>query len=359
MLALAAELRGRFRLSFGCVPNEPGHALLARVDSLGVESLPLDGRGPIDGSEIERLGRWLRETEVDVFHLHAGVGWEGHTATQAARAAGVPVVIRTEHLPDVLRPDERESHRRLMEVVDSVICVSAGARATYVESGIPSEKIHVIRNGIALPVPASPRRLARQSLGLPLDLPIALTVARFTEQKGHRLLLEALPEVLARCPTARFLWAGDGSLQDELRDQAKGLGVADTVHFLGRREDVPVLMAGADLFVLPSLFEGLPLVVLEAMASGLPVVATRVVGIVEVVADGVTGRLVEAGDAAGLTAAIVETLTRPDLAARWGAAGRKRVEREFSAARMARETAAVYEDLLDRPQTTTHSGAHR
>ena len=111
-------------------------------------------------------------------------------------------------------------------------------------------------------------------------------------------------------------------------------------------------MAAADLFALPSLVEGLPLVVLEAMAAGLPVVGTRVPGTSEVVIDGVTGRLVPPGRLAGcgevaaLAAAILETLQDPDLAARWGAAGQDLVEREFSAKRMARETADVYEELL-------------
>ena len=106
------------------------------------------------------------------------------------------------------------------------------------------------------------------------------------------------------------------------------------------------LMAAADLVVLPSLFEGLPLVVLEAMAAGLPVVGTRVCGTTEAVCDGMTGRLVEAQDAAALADAVLEVLERPELAARWGDARRRRFEREFQPARMARETAAVYEELL-------------
>jgi len=116
-------------------------------------------------------------------------------------------------------------------------------------------------------------------------------------------------------------------------------------------------MAAADLFVLPSLFEGLPLVALEAMAAGLPLVGTRVCGTAEVIVDGITGCLVEANDADALSEAILGTLARPELAARWGAAGRRHVAHQFSAARMARETAAVYEELLGR-RTPTPSGEH-
>ena len=80
MLTLAAELRMRYRISFGCIPNEPGVTLLKRARALGVDTLPLDGRGTRLAPEIVRLQRWLRDHRVDVFHLHAGVGWEGHTA---------------------------------------------------------------------------------------------------------------------------------------------------------------------------------------------------------------------------------------------------------------------------------------
>ena len=128
----------------------------------------------------------------------------------------------------------------------------------------------------------------------------------------------------------------------------EGMGLAGRVLFLGQRDDVPELMAGSDLLALPSLFEGLPLSALEAMAAGLPVVGTRVCGTSEAVLDGVTGRLVEPGDPEALAEAIVEVLQAPGLAARMGAAGRLRVEREFGAARMACETAAIYEELRAR-----------
>ena len=171
-----------------------------------------------------------------------------------------------------------------------------------------------------------------------------MTVGRFSEQKGHRYLLAAIPDVLARHPATYFLWAGEGDLEADLRAEARRLGLEGQVRFLGRRDDVPHLLAAADPFVLPSLFEGLPLAVLEAMAARLPVVGTRVCGTSEAVQDGVTGRLVPPEDAAALTAAIVQVLDAPDLAARWGAAGRARVAHEFNAARMVGEVVAVYEE---------------
>jgi glycosyltransferase involved in cell wall biosynthesis len=123
-------------------------------------------------------------------------------------------------------------------------------------------------------------------------------------------------------------------------------GLESVVRFLGQRDDVPALLAASDLVVLPSLFEGLPLIILEAMAAGRPVVATRTSGTDEAVLDGKTGRLVPSGNPQALAAGVVEALSSPELAVRWGAAGRERWRREFTAVRMVRQTAAIYENLL-------------
>lgn len=347
MLSLAAGLRTDYTLSFGCIPNPDSEALLQRAAALGAEILPLDGRGFRNDPPIERLTRWLREHRVDLFHLHAGIGWEGHTAVYAARDAGVAAVVRTEHLPDMITdPEERASHRHLLTAVDRLICVSQGARRSMRHAGIADAKLAVVRNGVPPLICDATGDDARARLDVPPGAPLVLTVARFTEQKGHRVLLDAIPMILERHPAARFLWAGDGPLAQDLRDETGARGLAEHVRFLGHRGDVGALLAAADLFVLPSLFEGLPLSVLEAMAAGLPVVATKTCGSDEAVLDGVTGRLAPPGDAGALAAAVNEALGHPERAAAWGVAGRLRWSREFSAARMVRETAAVYEALL-------------
>ena len=120
------------------------------------------------------------------------------------------------------------------------------------------------------------------------------------------------------------------------------------MRLLGHRDDVPDLLAAADLFALPSRFEGLPLALLEAMAAGLPAVATRVSGVAEVVEPGRTGLLVEPGAPAALAGALAHLLRRRDEAARLGAAARARAGREFGAGRMVGETWDLYRELLAR-----------
>jgi glycosyltransferase involved in cell wall biosynthesis len=350
MLALAAALRDRYRVAVACPPTQGGQLVLARAAALGSATLALEVRGADDARSS--LAAWLSASRVDVFHAHAGIGWEGHEGVRAARAAGVPVVVRTEHLPQVITdPDERDEYWSLIPSVDRFVCVSEDARPGFLRAGVPPAKLVVVRNGIRHRAPRRGRAAVRAGLGLGARDRVVLTVGRLAEQKGHRSLCRAVPAILERAPNARFLWAGDGPLEGELRALARRLGVDETVRFLGRRDDVPDLLGAADLFVLPSLFEGLPLAVLEAMAAGLPVVATRAGGTAEVVDDGVTGHLVPAGDVAALADAVADLLRHPARARVWGRAGRARFEREFHAGRMARETAEVYRGLLDAART--------
>ncbi len=381
MVTLAGQLRGRYELSLGCPPSPGGLRLLKRAEALGISTLPLEVRGEQDDSE--RLTKWLQTRRVDLFHSHAGVSWEGHGSIHTARAAGV-AVVRTEHLaeltsifsteqlPDLvyspyhragrrldvgelnqLVRDHRADYRLLTEQIDRLICVSEGVRDSLVETGaVPVDKLRVVRNGIEAQPAVSGRAETRQRLGIGAEAKIVLTVGRMIDVKAHHHLLEAVPAVVERQPTARFLWIGGGPLEQELDVEVRRLGLEDSVILAGQRGDVPDVIAAADLFVLPSLVEGLPLGVLEAMAAGLPVVGTHVCGTSEVIVDGVTGRLVEPGGLAGpgnpapMADAILEILQDPQLATQWGSAGKARVEREFSAERMARETADVYDELL-------------
>ena len=346
MLTLATQLRATHRVSLVCSPHGAGARLLERAAALGIDkfALPLDG----GHAATEPLRDWLHANQVQVFHGHAGIGWEGLHATYVAHCMGVPAVVRTEHLPYLLTdPQQRADHARLMEILDQLVCVSNAARQTFLDAGVPAQRLRVIRNGIAPRPPQRDRAATRALLELAPQDRLVVTVGRMSEQKGYDVLLAAIPAILARQPRARFFWIGDGPLLEELRVQVRAAGLDHAVHLLGRRSDTADLLAAADLFVLPSRFEGLPLAVLEAQAAGLPVVGTEVCGTTEVVEDGVTGRLVAPERPDALADAVAEALSNPARAAAWAAAGRARVGREFSAARMAHDTVALYNELLN------------
>ncbi len=357
MLALAGALKDQCQLSFICPPTAAGQSFIDRAVAAGLEVFAWE---LADGAR-RRLLAWLGARSVDVFHIHAGIAWEATAAAGIAREAGIPVVLRTEHLPyQVWSARQADRHRRMLHHLDRIICVSQASRASFLHHGLPSGvDISVVRNGIPALPPAREREAFRAELGLGPGTLAVLTVARFTEQKDHATLVSAMPAIVGRFPDIRFLWVGTGPLKPKLQVMLDQAGMTPYVVWLGRRTDVPDLLRACDLFVLPSRYEGLPLVAIEAMASGLPVVGTRVSGTAEVVNHGETGLLVPSGDAQGLAGAVCELLSNPALAARLVELGRAAAAGPFSATRMAAETLTVYRDLLRRSETGDQTVARR
>jgi len=339
----------RYQVSLVCPGTEGGLRLMARAARLGAEVHPLTVRNRRDRRSIDRLREFLQREAVTIFHSQVGISWEGLLGLRIAHQAGVPVRIVTEHLPYLLthRGQVRE-HRETTRLADRVITVSEASRRTFLARGYPEAQSLCIHNGIDLPTarPLGEARCVREGLGLRPGAPLLLTVARMTTQKGHDLLLAAAPAILARHPQACFAWVGDGPEQARLRRRADALGLAGHVRFLGRRDDVPALLAAADLFILPSRFEGHPIAALEALAVGLPVVGTRVCGLSEAVASGESGLLVEPGHPADLAAAALDLLADSAARRRMGQAGRRCVAERFTAQAMAQRTMELYEELL-------------
>ena len=165
--------------------------------------------------------------------------------------------------------------------------------------------------------------------------------------KGVEVLLQAV-EMLAD-PDLLCVLVGDGPLRAALQQQACAKGFEGRVRFAGQRprEEIIDWLNAADLLALPSYAEGRPNVVLEAMACGRPVVASRVGGVPELVSDGVTGRLVAAGDSAELTAAIRDLMSDSDRLLAMGRAAGERVESSgWTWEAAAAATAEVYAELL-------------
>ena len=337
MLVLAAELKAGYDIVVACPSSAGGRSLLDRAAQLGLGiKLLADEEGTAD---------WMARMGFALLHIHAGIGWEGHGLAAAGRAAAIPALVRTEHLPHLITDlAQRDEHAAGLRLVDRTICVSAAAARSFRAAGLDGS-IVTIRNGLHHRPATRSREAVRAALGLGLETPVLLLAARFTAQKNHAALIGALPRLLDRRTDLVLLLAGTGPLEAALRTSAAEAGVAHAVRFLGRREDVPDLLAAADLMVLPSRFEGLPLALIEAAAAGVPVVATAVGGSDEIVLDGVSGRLVPPGDTVELAEAIDAILDDPAVAADYAAAGRDRFLRSFTARRMATETAALYTEL--------------
>ena len=229
--------------------------------------------------------------------------------------------------------------------VDGFIAVSDDvAAAVRRQFHPPPGRVVTIPNGVDTELYGQPidRAAVRERVGLPGDARVLIVVAKLMKQKGHEFLLRALPSLFERFPDLHVLLVGDGPLRSRLTDDIAQLPGAARVHLAGNRRDVGDLLAASDLFVLPSLWEGLPMALLEAMATGLPAVVTDVSGSGQVVVDGESGLVVPPGDVERLCAAIGLMLDDPDRAKRMGIAGRRRVDRFFSARVQAARHAALY-----------------
>jgi glycosyltransferase involved in cell wall biosynthesis len=332
---------------------------------LGVEETCLDLRGPRDFPRgVSQLRRALRERPMDVVHTHLfGANVVGRTA---ARLSGLPVVS-TLHDADY-EPITREGNpglsgwkHGLLRLIDQATLRAARAEVVAVSRyvgdsarrhlHVRAERTTVIHNGIDTTVfrPGTPeeRAHARSEMGATGDEVLALCVARMTPQKGHAVLLDALG-ILGPSRRVRAAFAGDGDLRPVLEARARELGVAERVRFLGVRSDVPELMRGADVVVLPSLHEGFGLALAEAMASGLPVVASDTGPVPEIVEHDRSGILFPPGDARALSVALDRLMESEGERAAMGGRGRARAMAEFSFETMIGRLEALYERLARR-----------
>jgi glycosyltransferase involved in cell wall biosynthesis len=344
MVLLACGLpRDRFRVEVAALTRLG--PLEAELRAAGVPTTLIGKRHKVDPLAFARLVRFLKDRRFDV--VQTWIFAADTYGRLAARRAKVPVVVTAEMAVDLWKGGiELAIDRRLARWTDRVVGNSRAVVEFYRRAGIPADRLACIPSGIGdeEPPPVDPAEV-RAGLGLPADAPLALFAGRLAAQKGVDDLLKALDLLQHVRPDLRTLIVGDGPLRARLEEAARAFRLDDAVRFLGHRDDVPRLLAAADLLVLPSYYEGLPNVVLEAMRSRKPVVATAAPGTTEVVADGRTGLLVPVRKPTALAEAIRTVVADPALARRLGDAGRARAEAEFRAETMVARFAELYEQL--------------
>lgn len=313
----------------------------------GGEVIELELGGDADLAQLGRLKRLFGALAPDLIHVHSRRGADLYGGW-AARLAGRPAVL-TRRIED---REPRWWSRLKLEPYAAVIAISRVIERRLTEwVGLEAERVHLVPSGVDPDRyrPARRRERAKwlEPFGLPADAVLIGVVAQLIARKGHAVLLDALPAILDACPQARLVCFGRGPLEGALRARARARGVARRVHWVGFRSDLDRLLPGLDVVVHPALREGLGVALLEALAAGVPVVASAAGGIVDLIRDGVEGRLVPPGDAGALAVAVTELLADPAARRRLGAAGRARVTREFTAARMAQAHLPIYEAVLD------------
>ncbi len=338
---------GEFNVDVAYLRERPDDArsLVPDFQRLGVQPVDLK-MGPVGDLRVAvRLHSLLGRVRPALVHTHL---LPAHLfGIPVSRLRGVPVVSTVHGIErHFFRPIRRRAYRALLNRARVVIGISEAVKQAVVDQvGVPDEKVAVIPYGF--PIGDTGAASSRGALSQDGQAPLIVTVGRVDEAKGHRYLLEAMMGVRSVYASARAVIVGhDGGLMSALRAQSTRMGLDDCVTFTGFRDDVPQILAGADVFVFPSLTEGFGLVLLEAMAAGLPVVASRVGGIKDVVFDGETGLLVPPADSRALSDAIIHVLRDPAKARRMGEQGRARLLKTFTVERMVESTQVVYRRML-------------
>ena len=314
----------------------------AGLEELGAEVHHLGLRFYGDLKPLLKLRRLLKGTHIDLIHAHLPPAeLYSRLALLGTGRKAVPLLIsKHNEEPFCNAPGHRALGRWVARRADRLIAISDAVKRYMSGSGlgIPAQKIQAIPYGI------DATAFAQGGTPPPRELTIGF-VGRLVPQKDIATLLRGFALFADGPVKARLVIVGVGPLMEELRQLADELGIASHVEWAGFREDIAAVMAGFDIFALTSLYEGLGLVLLEAMAAGVAVAATRVGAIPEVVADGETGLLVEAGKPAELAAAF-QKLSDSAVRARMGEAGSRRVIEQFTLERMWKETDELYARLI-------------
>lgn len=296
---------------------------------------------------IARLAWSMRRSSADIVHTH------GHFASTfgrlAAILAGIRGVVAHVHTCDIRLSSRHILIEKFLACFTRrIICISRAVQ-DYVGNieGIPAKKICVIYNGAAEYSRQEGPKISRAAWGFGAQDCVVVSVGSLVENKGHRILINAVHGLAPAHPSLRLLIVGDGPLRSDLEEQVRLFELSEIIKFTGIVKDIHPVLDLTDIFALPTRYrEGLSLAVLEAMQHGLAVIAARVGGVPEVVEHNRTGILVPPGDAGNFGDAIARLLADSTLRSALGAEGKKRYEEQFRGDKMVARIEALYQSVL-------------
>ena len=299
---------------------------------------------------IQGLTRVIRDEDIAVVHQNDVTHIQGAIA---GRLAGCGVVWHVNGMP---YPLVWKSFKPLIYSVPHVVAASSRAMGREYfgsEDDFLYRFFEVLYPPIEIPSSTEPGTSSRvrSELGIPEDSPMITTVGNLYPTKGHLYFVRAAAAVKDRFPEARFVVVGqtfEGRTEyaEHLYNEARSLGLEDSMIFTGFRGDVSDILRATDILVQPTLSESFGMAIAEGLAAELPVVASDVGGVPEIILDGETGLLVRPRDPEAIASSVLSLLERPEYAASMASQGRERVREMFSPGRCAEEHERVYRQAL-------------
>jgi glycosyltransferase involved in cell wall biosynthesis len=295
---------------------------------------------------VRELSAALKRFRPELIHVN-DLWWVPHTLRAVRRLSERPMPVIA-HVRQHLKPQKARTYE--LDRVDHVLAVSHKIQDALERGGVLPERVSTLYSGVD--VAAGSTQVGGADIrirhGIPSDAFVLGTVANLLPIKGLETMIEALPSVRMKVPTAHYVIVGGGSeaYLRELLHLCKDRAVRDVVHLVGFQHPPWAYLASMDLYVQPSRDEALGIAAIEAMAMGKPVVAAHVGGLPEVVIDGSTGVLFPPGDASALSQAVVALFQDPGVRLAMGRAGRERARQVFDLAATMSRLERIYQRAL-------------
>jgi glycosyltransferase involved in cell wall biosynthesis len=315
----------------------------------------LDMAGRFDLRAVKKLCEIIRDRNIHVIHTH---GYKSDIlGLMAAKRTGI-VCVSTPHGFSGKVGFKLATFIRIgtfmLRYFDAVVPLSEELMSDMKRLGVPEYKTHFIRNGVDLKEidqalseleagPSGKDQSATTTIGF---------IGQMIPRKGLSDLLDAFDRLYQKHPDYRLQLLGDGSQRKKLEETAAVLKSASAIEFLGFRSDRLALLSQFDLFVMTSSLEGIPRCMMEAMAVGIPVVAFDIPGVDQLIEHEITGLLAPLGDTENLARCCERVLEEPALGESLVQAARKRIDEQYSAARMAREYETLFNQLAGMDKTS-------
>lgn len=347
LVTLAGAAQGSdISLSVANLRGDEDTPYRTRLEKLGVPVQTFPAKKILNPKRFWALSRLMRNESFDLVHTH--LMYSNIVGAIGARMYGIPT-IATLHVPSIEKNRLRKELNAwvLRNLMHRVVAVGTSIAESYSDA-LKSKPIRVIPNAVSLtpPLSAEERMKIRYEMIDGAQGPILITVGRLDEAKGYEDLLKGMIELRRVYPSLHLLIVGAGGFYFTLEKQIQNQELAENVHLLGGRDDVPRLLAASDIYVSASYIEGMSISILEAMAAELPIVATCVGENSKLILP-TTGILVPVRNSRALAEAIAKMVESPELRTSFGAEARSLVSKLYNVESWFAQIRNLYKDVVE------------